>query len=185
MTAVGGPNRTNVGGQSRPERDGGARLRPATPVTPTQAARTASSLTSAPTAPFSVYNWELFYHIPLYVAQLLSQNQQFEDAQSWFQYIFNPTPKAAIPCRSAFGSRSRCTISPARRSFEADQHAARGRQSRRSGRRRASERVAAEPVQSVPARRPAPGVAYMKSTVMSYLDNLIAWADNLFSTRIA
>ena len=27
------------------------------------------------------------------------------------------------------------------------------------------------------------GVPYMKSTVMSYLDNLIAWADNLFSTE--
>ena len=26
-------------------------------------------------------------------------------------------------------------------------------------------------------------VAYMKSTVMSYLDNLIAWGDNLFSTE--
>ena len=31
---------------------------------------------------FSVYNWELFYHIPLYIAQMLSQNQQFEDAQT-------------------------------------------------------------------------------------------------------
>ena len=27
------------------------------------------------------------------------------------------------------------------------------------------------------------GVPYMKSTVMSYLDNLIAWGDNLFSTE--
>ena len=26
-------------------------------------------------------------------------------------------------------------------------------------------------------------VAYMKSTVMSYLDNLIAWADNLFASQ--
>ena len=45
-------------------------------------------------AAFGVYNWELFYHIPLFIAQLLSQNQQFEDAQKWFHYIFNPTRQA-------------------------------------------------------------------------------------------
>ena len=44
----------------------------------------------SPSAAFSVYNWELFYHIPLYVAQLLSQNQQFEDALTWFQLHLQP-----------------------------------------------------------------------------------------------
>ena len=33
-----------------------------------------------PGAAYGVYNWELFYHVPMYVAQLLSQNLQFEDA---------------------------------------------------------------------------------------------------------
>ncbi len=40
---------------------------------------------------YSIYNWELFFHIPLLVATQLSQNQQFQDAQTWFHYIFNPT----------------------------------------------------------------------------------------------
>ena len=58
-------------------------------------------------AAYSVYNWELFYHVPLFIAERLSQNQQFEDAVTWFQYIFNPTGRAPSRCRSASGSRSR------------------------------------------------------------------------------
>lgn len=37
------------------------------------------------------YYWELFYHIPMLVAQLLNSNQQFKDAKKWYEYIFNPT----------------------------------------------------------------------------------------------
>ena len=48
-------------------------------------------------AAFGVYNWELFYHVPLYIAQLLSQNQQFADAKTWFEYIFNPTRQSTDP----------------------------------------------------------------------------------------
>ena len=44
-----------------------------------------------PAAAYSSYNWELFFHVPLYIAQQLSQNQQFEDAFAWFHYIFDPT----------------------------------------------------------------------------------------------
>jgi hypothetical protein len=40
---------------------------------------------------YSLYNWELFYHLPFYVANQLSQNQQWDDATKWYHYIFNPT----------------------------------------------------------------------------------------------
>jgi hypothetical protein len=40
---------------------------------------------------YSVYNWELFFHIPLLVADRLRQEQRFEEAQRWFHYVFNPT----------------------------------------------------------------------------------------------
>ena len=40
---------------------------------------------------YSLYNWELFFHVPFYIANKLSTNQQFEDALAWFNYIFNPT----------------------------------------------------------------------------------------------
>ena len=58
-------------------------------------------------AAYSVYNWELFYHAPLFIAERLSQNQQFEDALTWFHYIFNPTRQVPNPFRSASGFRSR------------------------------------------------------------------------------
>lgn len=40
---------------------------------------------------YSLYNWELFFHAPLMIASRLSQNQRFEDATRWFQFIFDPT----------------------------------------------------------------------------------------------
>lgn len=40
---------------------------------------------------YSLYNWELFFHIPLLIATRLMQDQRFSEAQKWFHYIFNPT----------------------------------------------------------------------------------------------
>ena len=40
---------------------------------------------------YSLYNWELFLHIPILVADRLSKNQRFAEAQRWFHYVFNPT----------------------------------------------------------------------------------------------
>jgi len=39
---------------------------------------------------YGLYNWELFFHAPLMIAERLSQNQQFGDADRWYRYIFNP-----------------------------------------------------------------------------------------------
>lgn len=46
---------------------------------------------------YSLYNWELFFHIPLLIATSLSQNQRFADAQKWFHYIFDPTDTSGLP----------------------------------------------------------------------------------------
>lgn len=43
----------------------------------------------------SFYNWELFFHIPMLIAGRLSQNRQFEDAQKWYHYIFNPLDRSS------------------------------------------------------------------------------------------
>ena len=40
---------------------------------------------------YSLYNWEVFYHVPMFTAAQLLQNQQFQDALTWLEYIFNPT----------------------------------------------------------------------------------------------
>lgn len=39
---------------------------------------------------YSVYNWELFFHVPLYIAERLKKEQRFEEAQRWYHYVFNP-----------------------------------------------------------------------------------------------
>jgi hypothetical protein len=50
-------------------------------------------------AAYSIYNWELFFYAPLMIAIELSENQQFDDAETWFRYIFDPTidPNKAPP----------------------------------------------------------------------------------------
>ena len=63
----------------------------------------------SPDAAYSVYNWELFFHAPLYIAERLSQNQQFEDALKWFHFIFDPTRQGPDWCRSGSGSPNRST----------------------------------------------------------------------------
>ena len=40
---------------------------------------------------YSGYNWELFFHVPFLIATRLTTNQRFEEALTWFHYMFNPT----------------------------------------------------------------------------------------------
>ena len=135
-------------------------------------------------ASFSVYNWELFYHIPLYIAQLLSQNQQFEDAQNWFHYIFNPTRQGTDPVPQRFW------IPKPLHNLSSVQILAQQINNLLLQVNQGDPTAVAEveqwrnnsfnPFLLADLRD---GVPYMKSTVMSYLDNLIAWGDNLFSTE--
>jgi len=75
------------------------RLGPNTGNVPLGPAQTPVLLPPAPyfgeqvdfTGPFGLYFWELFLHAPLLVAKMLHDNQQFQAAESWLQYIFNPT----------------------------------------------------------------------------------------------
>jgi hypothetical protein len=134
--------------------------------------------------PFSVYNWELFYHIPLYIAQLLSQNQQFEDAQTWLQYIFNPARQSSDPVPGRFwipkplhnltgtGILAQQINNLLLAVNQGDPTAVAEVENWRQN--------SFNPFLLADLRK---GVPYMKSTVMSYLDNLIAWGDNLFSTE--
>src|SRR5262249_38104096 len=39
---------------------------------------------------FGLYNWELFFHLPMLVAGALSQDLQFEQALQWYHYVFDP-----------------------------------------------------------------------------------------------
>jgi hypothetical protein len=39
---------------------------------------------------YATYNWELFFYCIWDVAGKLNQDQRFDQAQSWYHYIFSP-----------------------------------------------------------------------------------------------
>jgi hypothetical protein len=51
---------------------------------------------------YSLYNWEIFYHLPMFMASLLLQNQKYQDALTWLEYIFNPTDPSGGPTPQRF-----------------------------------------------------------------------------------
>lgn len=46
---------------------------------------------------YALYNWELFFHIPLLIAQRLRREHRYEESQKWFHFIFDPTRPAYEP----------------------------------------------------------------------------------------
>ena len=129
----------------------------------------------------SSYNWELFFHAPLYIATRLSKNGRYEEAMKWFHYIFDPTTDAqpgpgesatarywkvlpfkttAPPTWRSGSARWRRTPTPTSRT-----------RSSPSGATTRSTRIASA------ANRP---LAYMKHVVIQYVENLVAWGDSLF-----
>jgi hypothetical protein len=38
-----------------------------------------------------IYYWEIFFHAPALIARALNDAQRFEDARTWYEYVFNPT----------------------------------------------------------------------------------------------
>ncbi|OJV52558.1 MAG: hypothetical protein BGO31_07905 [Bacteroidetes bacterium 43-16] len=126
--------------------------------------------------PYSMYNWEVFFHAPMMIAQGLTQNQQFSAAQKWFHYIFDPTSSSGNGKQrfwkfKPFFDEAGGTIQTLPQLLQAIHN---------NG--AAVEQVKAWEKDPFNPHRIARMrvLAYMKNVVMKYLDNLIAWADNLF-----
>ena len=122
--------------------------------------------------PYSLYNWELFFHTPIMISDALSKAQQFEEAMKWYHYVFNPiadgdddkrfwqfTPFKEINSKSILeqifnnlkGNEPNAVISEWRNNPFKPHLVARSRP-----------------------------VAYMKWVVMKYIDNILDWGDYLF-----
>ncbi len=132
--------------------------------------------------PYSVYNWELFFHVPVTVAVHLSRNQRFAEAQRWFHFIFDPTSNdhsVAPPQRFWNFLRFREETTP---EFIQDLL----KELSKPGDSELKQQVE----KSIQAWRDKPFqphviartryFAYQMNVVMKYLDNLIAWGDSLF-----
>ena len=125
---------------------------------------------------YSLYNWELFFHAPFLIACRLSDNQKFEQAMAWFHYIFNPTQiEGDVPERfwrtkpfnQYNGTHSTVDLmSMINEGYpEAENQVTQWRKNPFNTHLLARMRTS----------------PYMKNVVMKYLDNLLAWADQLFS----
>lgn len=133
-----------------------------------------------PRGAYAVYNWELFFHVPLTIAMHLSKNQRFADAQRWFHYLFDPTDDSDGPTPERFWKVRPFQYTDVRKIEEIVLNLATGD----------DETLRQETVSSINAWKDAPfrphviarlrQQAYMYKTVMAYLDNLIAWGDSLF-----
>lgn len=126
--------------------------------------------------PYSMYNWEVFFHAPMMIAQGLTRNQQFSAAQKWFHYIFDPTSSSGNGKQrfwkfKPFFDEAGGTIQTLPQLLQAINNNGAG-----------VDQVGAWEKDPFNPHRIARMrvLAYMKNVVMKYLDNLIAWADNLF-----
>lgn len=129
---------------------------------------------------YSIYNWELFYHVPLTIAIHLSKNQRFEEAQKWFHYIFDPTDDSQGPTPERFWKLKPFQTSDVT-AIETMLLNLAGKTDPELHDETMSS-IAAwehEPFRPHSLARHRP-TAYMMKTVMAYLDNLIAWGDSLF-----
>lgn len=138
--------------------------------------------------PYANYNWELFFHIPLTIAVHLSKNQRFAEAQRWFHYIFNPTSNdhtvdkpqrfwnflafRKLDSAMTIDEIIRVLSTPETELSDSDQ-------CRQNSILQGYYAILNKPFQPHAVARTR-HIAYQYSVVMKYLDNLIAWGDNLF-----
>lgn len=129
------------------------------------------------TGSYALYNWELFFHIPLLIATRLSQNQKFEEARKWFHFIFDPTrpPSSGSSegfwITNPFKKEIRDGIVSIEELLLRDEY-------------REELGIQLENWENNPFNPHAVArlriSAYMRNTVLRYIDNLVAWGDQLF-----
>jgi hypothetical protein len=136
---------------------------------------------------YALYNWEIFYHAPMFVASQLMRNQQFAAAMHWLEYIFDPTDPSPSPVPGHFWRT--------RKFFEMNANDWLSQQIQNilitlaaDAQQGISDPATAAAIQDWLAHPYDPHRvarlrigAYAKSTVMKFLDNLIAWGDSLFA----
>jgi hypothetical protein len=129
---------------------------------------------------YAVYNWELFFHVPLTIAIHLSKNQRFEEAQRWFHYIFDPTDDSTGDTPARFWKVRPFQITAIEMVADILVNLASGQ----------DPTLQQDTINSIDVWKKKPfrphlvaryrPSAYMFKTVMAYLDNLIDWGDSLF-----
>lgn len=128
---------------------------------------------------YASYNWEIFFHIPLMIATQLSNNQRFKEAMRWFHYIFDPTNTETSASTSA---PQQYWMTKPFYEFNSDNYQEQTINTILNDISSYQQQVVAwknNPFMPHLVARHRP-VAYQRNVVMKYIDNLIAWGDQLF-----
>ena len=136
---------------------------------------------------YALYNWEIFYHAPMFVAAQLMRNQQYQAAMQWLEYIFDPTDPSPSPVPGHFWRMApfyemnatdwlNQQIQNILATLAAD--AQKGISDPDTAAAIADWLAHPYDPHRVAKLRQA---AYAKATVMKFLDNLIAWGDSLYA----
>ncbi|MFX0208650.1 MAG: neuraminidase-like domain-containing protein, partial [Candidatus Hodarchaeota archaeon] len=125
--------------------------------------------------PYGLYYRELFFHIPALIANHLSANKKFEEAQRWYNFIFNPAePLDKLPNENWENSNGKywrylpfrkMTLQEIEERLTNEDDIRQYRENPFKPHAIAQERVN----------------AYQKTIVMKYIDNLLDWGDDLFA----
>jgi len=132
--------------------------------------------------PFANYNWEVFYHVPIAVATYLTRQHRFEDARRWFHFIFDPTTNDVSNGRERFWR-----FLPFRNAQVPDTiiqllEVLAGRPANNERKKNIQDQVTAwlqDPFNPFAVARLRLS-SFEWFTVITYIRNLISWADQLF-----
>lgn len=139
-------------------------------------------------APLAPYNWELFVHAPWMIADRLSAEQRFEEAQRWYHFLFDPTTRDPPPPTPRPPHQRFWRAKPLHEDQDEQRIVAMLTALADPSGDPALQRALRE---QIVEWRKAPFqphriarlrvLAYRKRIFMKYLDNLLAWGDSLFS----
>lgn len=133
---------------------------------------------------YSAYNWELFFHVPFLLATRLTKNQRFEEALTWFHYMFNPTgalegttPQKYWVTKPFYLAQDKDYVN--QRIDTLLYKIADPTTPERAELESAIKQWRDKPFKPHVVARFRP-VAYQKALLMKYIDNLTEWGDYLF-----
>jgi hypothetical protein len=134
--------------------------------------------------PYAIYNWEIFYHIPVTIAVHLSKNQRFAEAQRWFHFVFNPlTDEEADPANPTaryWNFKDFREHTDPKLITQLLEDLADGKENEEIENLTNSIDVWQNSPFDPHAVAKSRPLAYQFDVVMKYIDNLIAWGDSLF-----
>jgi len=129
---------------------------------------------------YSVYNWELFFHVPFTIAVNLSRSGRYSEAMQWFHLLFDPTDVSGQVAPERYWKVKPFQTTEVERIENILLNLSTGD----------DPVLQRDTINAIQAWKDAPfrphvvaryrQSAYMFKTVMAYLDNLVAWGDSLF-----